>query len=163
MASRKHKNAETRPYLPMILRPVVTLKPDQDINEVALNVAKNRGFLWPHETQAPIAAYVDQSNRWMIQVWEEQAVDGTAYAGCLRVAFKYHAVSGDPESMRPIERFDTLLGLKEHLWPGRIGFEVYPSAGQAVDMDGIRWMWVLPATVTVQNFPFSLNGKPRAI
>jgi hypothetical protein len=163
MSSRKHKNVSQRPYLPFIDRPVVVVQEGQDIQEVAKIARERRAFLWPFETQAPCAAYVDQSNQWAVQVWEELSVEGTAYAGCLRVAFKYLAKSGDPESQQPIGSFETLQRIKEHLWPGRIAFEVYPSAGQVVAMDGVRWLWVLPSSVTVQNFPFSLNGKPRAI
>lgn len=163
MSSRKHKNASQKPYLPFIERPVMGIAEGQDLHAIAKVAREKRAFFWPFETQAPSVAYVDQSNRWGVQVWDELDAVGNAFAGTLRVAFKYCGVSGDPGSQAPIQTWETIQQIKEHLWPGRMAVEVYPTVGQAIATDGVRWLWVLPAGAGPELFPFSLSGKPRAI
>ena len=113
----------------------------------------------------PTSAWVDRSNGWIVQVFEDTAgCNGTPWEGTKRVSVK-HTKAKNPRQFSkrsfsaPIT-WDDLQAIKDHLWPSRIAIEVYPPDDQIVDACDMRSIWVLPAGACL---PVNLSGDSDVI
>lgn len=162
MSSRKLKNIETRPAKPFTEKKVMGANPGEELSDAAVRALREKAYLWPFSSQAPCRVLLDYSRRWVIQVWDELEVIGTPWEGALRVAIKYHAVSGNSDSGTSIQSWDTIQDIKEFLWPGRLAVEMYPAKDDVVNVAPIRWIWILPESVR-ETWPLSIKSKPTPL
>jgi len=122
------------------------------INETA------RAAEWPYDTAPPIAIYVDEGRRWVVQVWRSGGAQGTQYAGSLRVGIRAAARPATADDPNPppaniLATWDQVQAIKNTWWPHRLAVEVYPPRHQVVNAAPMRWLWILPAGASL---PFNL-------
>ena len=113
-------------------------------------------------TNRPTSAYVDRSNGWCIQVYEDSTpgCDGTPWEGTIRVAVKHTKAKTPAQAMHrgydlPVT-WDDMQAIKDHFWAERIAVEVFPPKDKIVDVADMRWMWVLPKGAIL---PFNLQSS----
>jgi hypothetical protein len=162
MSSRKLKNIEHKPLKPFTEKTVMGANPGELLSDAAVRALRVKAYLWPFPSQAPCRVLLDQSRRWVIQVWEELGVIGTPWEGALRVAMKYHAEPGKSETGTSIQSWDTIQNIKEFIWPGRLAVEMYPPQEKVVNVAPMRWIWILPESIT-QTWPLSIEAKPMPL
>lgn len=113
---------------------------------------------WTALEQAPIAAYVDSTNRWTVQVFPVRSTDGTPWQGTLRVGIKYipsGSVTNDEGGEIVLTWSEIQDLIKDQFWPDRIAMEIFPPKEQVVNVAPMRWLWVLPPGAEL---PFNLSG-----
>lgn len=111
---------------------------------------------WPFDSVAPTKAWRDAGNRWVVMEFPVTSVDDTPWKGLKRVGISFYRKPGKPSSQAEIQvSWSTIQQIKEDLFPGRLGIEVYPDPSEVVDGQPMRWLWLLPPGCSL---PFSLSG-----
>lgn len=105
--------------------------------------------------------WVDRGRGWCVQIWNKQTplCDGTPWDGSLRVAvshtsaetFRQHIEENPSVQIT----WDELQAIKDRFWPDQIAIEIYPPRDKIVNVDDLRWLWVLPIGAQL---PFHLGG-----
>lgn len=112
-------------------------------------------------SRRPSAAWVDRKRGVCVQMFDDcHGCEGTPWNGTLRVGVKHTRAKTPAQASRrgydlPVT-WDDMQAIKEHLWPGRIGLEIFPPKDQLVDVADMRWIWVLPPGSIL---PFNLTGQ----